>query len=135
MVNEEVMRMQQMHYVNHMTGGNNTTNSPEELNNIYGNDLSYQAPKTHEYPLGLPPQIDLSEAYKYFIEAIKEGRQFKYFYKQLITLRRDILLDISNRNQGLVAKDLNINSVKMSAIVAMLKETDVPQLHVTNSNA
>jgi len=132
MFNEETMHMQKMHYICCATGEGPYSNKPEDINYLYGNDLSYKAPKTHEYPIGLPPQIQLSEAYKYFIEAIKQGRQFKYFYKQLMTLRRDILLDISKRNQGLVAKDLHINPVKMSAIIAMLKEMDATQLHVTN---
>lgn len=88
-----------------------------------------------EHPIGLPPQIGLSEAYKLFLNYLESGRQFKYFYKQLMTLRRDILIDISSRNQGLVAKDLGINTVKMSAIVAMLKEMDAIQYTVENENA
>ncbi len=131
MVDTVKMTAQQLYYIQYTQGISSNAN----IGNIYGGDTSYKPPLKHEYPIGLPPQIELSEAYKYFLQALKEGRHFNNFYKQLITLRRDILLDIANRNQGTVAKDLNINTVKMSAIVAMLKEIDAPQLHVTNPNA
>ena len=85
-----------------------------------------------QHPDGLPPQVSISEAYKIFLEDLSKGRRFNYFYKQLITLRRDILIDINNRNQGLVARDLMISPVKMSTIAQMLKEMDAPQLMVTN---
>ena len=88
-----------------------------------------------QHPEGLPPQIEISETYKLFLEEINKGRIFNKFYKQLQTLRRDIMLDIANRNQSQVAKDLKINPVKMSAIIAMLREMDEPQLHVTNPGA
>jgi len=131
MINEDIMNKQKLHY----KLGAKSNYRPSEINHIYGTDMSYQTPTTHEYPIGLPPQLHLSEAYKYFIRSISEGRQFKYFYKQLITLRRDILLDISKRNQGVVARDLHINPVKMSAIIAMLKEVDATQYHVTSIHA
>jgi len=88
-----------------------------------------------QHPEGLPPQTEISETYKLFLEELNKGRIFNKFYKQLQTLRRDIIIDIANRNQSHVAKDLRINPVKMSAIIAMLKEMDEPQVHVTNPGA
>ena len=126
-VNDQLMSVQQTDSINRRT----LTTLATTLD-IYDGDLSYHEPTQFEHPIGMPPQIAISEAYKQFLNDIARGRQFNHFYKQLITLRKDILLDISNRNQGIVARELNINPVKMSAIVAMLKEIDSPQYHVTN---
>lgn len=76
-----------------------------------------------------------SAAYRMFIQDIAKGRRFNFFYRQIITLRADILIAVKDGKQKDVAKDLNINVVKMSAIVAMLREMDSPEYHVSDRYA
>lgn len=126
--NEDLMQ-KQFHAYHWMTL--NISSTPLAM---YNYNTNYTQPKV-EYPQGLPPQVELSEAYKYFISQLESGRRFNLYYKQLLTLRRDILLDCRQRSQGLVAKDLQLTPTKLSTIVQLFKEVDSPQLFVTNPNA
>ena len=102
---------------------------------MYNYNTTYTKPKAYEYPLGMPPQVELSEAYKYFISQLASGRRFNLYYKQLLTLRRDILLDCMQRSQGLVARDLQLTPTQLSTLVQLFKEVDAVQYFVTNGNA
>jgi len=44
------------------------------------------------------------------------------YHRLLIVHAKDILEDTNKRNQGLVAKDLNITQSKLSNILPLLKE-------------
>ena len=51
------------------------------------------------------------------------------FYQLLIDNTKDLLIDIDKRNQGLVAKDLNMTQSQLSIIVKMLKELYYARQH------
>ena len=62
-------------------------------------------------------------SYEEFKASLKQTNSLpKDFHLSLIEYTKDILLDISLRNQNRVAYDLNITNVKFSHILPMLKE-------------
>lgn len=60
--------------------------------------------------------------YESFKEEVAKGTNIPHYYLKLITHTKEILLDISMRNQNRVAKDLGLTSVKFSHLLPMLKE-------------
>lgn len=58
--------------------------------------------------------------YKEFLETTHTKHDPNYYLK-LVKYTKDILLDISMRNQFLVARDLNITPVKLSHLLPLLK--------------
>ncbi len=91
--------------------------------------------QTPHHPIGLPPLIEVTEAYKLFMYDLARGRRFRYFYKQLVSLRRDIILDTQIRTQKEVAVDLHMTPIKLSIILQVLKEMDSPDTHVSADDA
>ncbi len=90
---------------------------------------------TPHHPIGLPPLVELTESYKLFLYDLARGRRFRYFYKQMVSLRRDIILDTQIRTQKEVAVDLKMTPIKLSTLVRLLKEIDAPDTHVSANDA
>lgn len=51
------------------------------------------------------------------------------FYQQLIDHTSELLQDIENRNQGVVAKDLGMSQTQLSHILKLLKELFYAKQH------
>jgi len=60
--------------------------------------------------------------YNEFKQQIKQNNKMQNYYQLLIHFTKEILLDISLRNQNRVAIDLGLTSVKFSHLLPLLKE-------------
>ena len=67
----------------------------------------------------------MSSSYEEFITAIKKQELTKQeYYRNIVRYRHEILLDIINTNQTVVAAKLNMHQTKLSAIAKVLGVID-----------
>jgi len=62
-----------------------------------------------------------ANSYEHLLELAKTTKVDNY-YQTLVTHTEELLVDINKRNQGVVARDLNMSQTELSHILKLLKE-------------
>jgi len=63
----------------------------------------------------------MTEDYEAFKAKIKANERIEDYNSQLLVHRQSILEDIQERNQGVVARDLNMSQSRLSILVPFLR--------------
>jgi len=63
----------------------------------------------------------IATSYEHLLE-IAKTKQVTNYYQTLATHTEELLADINKRNQGVVARDLNMSQSELSHVLKLLKE-------------